>query len=677
MKWIVRFGLILVVFVGGAAVLLPRLISTDELVTRAEDEATSMLGRTVDIGDISGVSLFPPRLTISELTISSGEGFEAPYLVDVAEARLAVKLMPLLSSSVEIESFILTEPRIVLENKADGTNNYTFETTAPDTENDGSGGGGSAAPVTGKIEVINGSLLWVAPDGNYGAEETSITLILPPAGKPLTLNTAMKLEGVATKVAVEVSEPWAMTEAKSSALTFDINLGGNTVSGSFDALAEPLTIRGPMSVELSDLAALTPLVGAELVEATAPFGAMKLNGEAEATADRVALSAMAFSSALASGNGELAVDVSKTKPSLMGEIEVGAIDLRTFFPEGTDQPTRSDEPFPEWSTDEIDFSGLDAANANVSLAAEKIILPTYEITNVAAEATLQDGRASLILSDGQAFGGKAAADFILDARQSDPAITANMTFEKIDFAQAAPALLSTDRLVGQGSLGFDVKTSGKSEADWVNALTGKATADIEEGSIAGVSLSTIATTGVQLVDQLRNGGEKLPTIQSALVNLTSDAVSPEASTNFDLADFGLTIDRGVVSIGEAKLLSDTFQATTGGSINLPEQGLDLAIKLFAKAPEQSGYRELRLPVSVKGTFSDPQISLDPSSLAQEAARGAAADALGRAGIDVGEDQSVRGALEERATNELRGRLRGFLGQGQSADDKEDDEEPKQ
>lgn len=672
-RWIVWIGAGLIAIVAALTLLLPSLISNEGLVQKAEEEATKALGREVQIGSLSNVSVFPPRLTLSSLQVSSGEGFSAPNVVEVDEARLAVGLLPLLTGKVEIKTFILSQPSIFLETRADGVNNFTFDAPPPAEPSDaGSSSAPTAAPVVGQIEVRDGSLLWSAPDGQYEASNVDATLSLPPMGEPLKLAGSMAVESVPTSFELTVDEPWAMTSAQSSPLAFDVELGGNRVFGRFDALAEPLTIRGPMTVELSDLASLTPLLGQDLVDAAAPFGAMELAGEAQATSDTVALSGMTFSSAIASGGGSLAVDVSGMKPRLSGELSVGTADLRSFFPEEATSDAGAEETaFPAWSTEEMDFSGLQAANASVELAAERIQLPTYDITQVQGTATLQDGRAELALSDGRAFGGMAQGGVVLDARRATPRIDADMRFAGINFGEAAPALLSTERLTGRGTLTFDFNTQGKSEAAWVNALDGTANAEIEEGSIAGVSLSTIATTGIALVQQLQDGGQTLPAVQTALTSLVGDAVAPDANTAFDLADFGITIEDGAVSIGEAKLLSETFRGVLGGTVQLPDQGMDLSLKLSAKAPEETGYREFRLPVAVRGTFNEPRISLDTEPLARELVRGAASDALG---LDVDEGQSLEDAVRERATSEFRNLLGGLTGRGRQEEDDQDEDD---
>ena len=85
---------------------------------------------------------------------------------------------------------------------------------------------------------------------------------------------------------------------------------------------------------------------------------------------------------------------------------------------------------------------------------------------------------------------------------------------------------------------------------------------------------------------------------------------------------------------------------------MPNQSMDISILLAAKAPEATGYRELKAPVKISGTFNEPKISVDTSPLVQELTRGAARDALGRAGIKVDEDKTIEDTLRDKARSEL-------------------------
>ncbi|MEM9285437.1 MAG: AsmA family protein, partial [Pseudomonadota bacterium] len=215
MSWVLRIvgGLVLLLVV--AALVLPMVLKTEDLVEQAETAASDELGRKVSIGEVTGLSLLPPRITISDFEVANAEGFSAPYLVRVDEARFAVALMPLLRGQVQIDAFVLESPSINLEEKADGRTNYDFEVEAADTASDDAGEDTADAPsdtadvtrLSGTIRISNGALTYVTPDVSYSATDTNITVGLPGERGALSLDGAMTLEGVPFSLDVRIDKP--------------------------------------------------------------------------------------------------------------------------------------------------------------------------------------------------------------------------------------------------------------------------------------------------------------------------------------------------------------------------------------------------------------------------------------------------------------------------------------
>jgi len=674
MKWLIRGLLGLVVLIVAAVVVAPMLISKEGLNETAETQASAALGRTVDIGSVTQVSVFPPRLTLEQLTVANVDGFDGAYLLDVEKAQLAVKLMPLFSGRVEIEAFQLDAPKINLQAKADGANNFTLG--APSSESaqvssdTASAGGSAKAAVVGTILINNGSLSYADPAGGYKAENVDVSLVLPPLGESLKLDLEMALEGIPTTAELTVDDPWRVTETNSVKADLRIDAGGNTISGQMEAVTSPLTLTGPVALKLSNLASLEPLIGAEGVAAAEPLGGITIDGRAEFNGDQAGFRAATYETDIAKGSGDFVLALNGQRPKLTGTLAAEMVDLRPFMPETEDAgSTTSDEGFPPWSEDEIDLSGLRGVDANLDISAATVILSTYELTDVKATVIANAGLITLDLSDARAFDGKALGNVRVDARQSLASVTTDFTFGGVDFAKAAPALLGTDRLTGIGGLTIDLTTRGNSQATWVSNLDGDVAIDMSGGSILGIDLNAIATSGLELVDGLRSGQGLTASLGPTFSTLTTNAVAEDAKTLFDLADMNISLKDGVSNFGTAQLKSDTFRATFGGGANLPKQRVNMSILLAAKAPEASGYRELQAPVTIGGTFSQPKISVDTSPIVKELTRGAAKDALGKVGIDVEEGQSVGDTLKDKARSELLG----LFGSRKKKDDQEEDD----
>lgn len=655
MSWVIRIvgGLLAIVVL--LVVVGPMLIAKDTLTAAAQEQATAALGRKVDIGAVTDISLLPPRLGLENLTVANADGFNGPPLVQVEKAKLAVKLFPLFGGRVEIEKFELDAPQISLQTKNDGTNNFTLGTAVDQAEpTDASTAVSSPAraAVVGTIIINDGAVRYQEPEATYTAQAVNASLVLPPLGSPLQLKLDMSLEGIPTVVALQVDDPWRVTETDSVTANLNVDVAGNTLSGQMEAVTTPLTLSGPITIELPDLDALEPLLGAETLAATEPLGNISITGTAQLDGDNAGFRSARYETAVASGTGDFVIALTGERPKLTGELTADNVDLRPFMPP-TEETTDSASSFPPWSDDDVDLSGLRGVDADIHVAANNVTMPTYALTDVQAKITGVAGLVTLDLNEARAFAGQANGQVRLDARPAKANLNTKFKFNDVDFALAAPALLGTDRLTGVGGLNLTLSTNGSSQAAWVENLNGNVAVNMTGGSILGVDLNVIANSGISLVDRLQSGKGLATSLGPSFSTLTTNAVSEDAKTQFDLANVNIALTNGVSNFGQAQLSSDTFRASVSGGANLPQQSVDVSILLSAKAPEATGYRELKAPVKISGTFSDPKISVDTSPIVQELTRGAARDALGKVGINVDDDKSIEDTLRDKARSELR------------------------
>lgn len=119
LKW--TFLLVVLVVVGGGVVLF---FTMNGLVERAiERNATQSLNLDTQL---SGAKLAPfgGTLDLDGLEIASPEGFQAPYLLTLGEADVAVSMGQLRKDPMHIKSVTLTKPKLVIERGAGGEVNF-------------------------------------------------------------------------------------------------------------------------------------------------------------------------------------------------------------------------------------------------------------------------------------------------------------------------------------------------------------------------------------------------------------------------------------------------------------------------------------------------------------------------------------------------------------------------
>ncbi len=94
----------------------------DRIITEVQE----VIGRKVQVGDISARIIPAPQLTLKDVRIPSVPNSSFENFVEAGRINVNLELMPLLSKTVEITSLDLEKARIFAEKFADGTNNWTF-----------------------------------------------------------------------------------------------------------------------------------------------------------------------------------------------------------------------------------------------------------------------------------------------------------------------------------------------------------------------------------------------------------------------------------------------------------------------------------------------------------------------------------------------------------------------
>jgi len=172
-KWLAGLLITLLLIIVIAAVVLPRIVDPNDY----RDEITAIvkdkLGRDLRLdGDLS-LEVFPwLGIRTQQLSLSQPEQIGGD-MVSVQTAQLRVKLLPLLSKKVEVDTVILEQPQLSLITLKDGTDSFaglgsdeTVEEEAP------AAGEAAVALVIQGVELSNGS---VTIDDRQTGELTQVT----------------------------------------------------------------------------------------------------------------------------------------------------------------------------------------------------------------------------------------------------------------------------------------------------------------------------------------------------------------------------------------------------------------------------------------------------------------------------------------------------------------------
>lgn len=179
MKKIVYVIVGLLVLAAGAVLALPGIIDWNDYRNELADAMREATGRNVAIEGDLRLSILPrPALSVAGVKIGNLQGAKADNMLELERLDVNVRLGPLLSGRIEVDSVRLVQPVIILEKLADGRANWVFEPAAgPAAEATGGANDAGGSDGTGELqlsldrfEVSQGKVIY--RDAQSGTEET-------------------------------------------------------------------------------------------------------------------------------------------------------------------------------------------------------------------------------------------------------------------------------------------------------------------------------------------------------------------------------------------------------------------------------------------------------------------------------------------------------------------------
>ena len=131
MRKLVIAIVVVVVLVVGLMLALPHLIDVNQYRGQIQAELQKRLNRPVQLGQMS-LGVFPLRVEVNNVTIGEDPSFgsNVPF-AQVEQLNVSVKLLPLLSKNIEVESLELKQAKIELIRNPQGAWNFSTAGNAP------------------------------------------------------------------------------------------------------------------------------------------------------------------------------------------------------------------------------------------------------------------------------------------------------------------------------------------------------------------------------------------------------------------------------------------------------------------------------------------------------------------------------------------------------------------
>ncbi|MBF0324870.1 MAG: AsmA family protein [Alphaproteobacteria bacterium] len=635
-KLLIALG-VLVVLVIGALVALPMFVPAEKIKDELIAQVKTATGRDLSIQGKVSVSAFPSlSVQVSNVALSNPAGFSTKDLVRLGALDVQLKIMPILSGKVEVDSFVLVDPAITLEVDKQGRANWVFDKPAGAKAADpmptpkqqpAAGGGAPTVPdiALGDVRITNGKLTYI--DGPAGTKEEvdaiNLAVNLKSLADPLTAKGSLKWHAKVIDLALMVAKPKAVIEGGTtqadisvSAETVKLSYKGDVTGGKAAGIKGVLDLAVPSIRNLAQWA-----TGKPLEMAGTGLGPLAIKGNLAAGGTKVALTGTDIAIDAIKAKGDFAVDTGGVRPALKGKLDVEMLDLNPYLP--PEQPAKAGggggqapagggkAAKSDWSDDPIDASGLKAADVDFALSVGGIKVRKIQVGKSALHVGLKDGRMVADLTELALYKGSGKGRIGLDGSQPGAGLDASFTLKGL---QAEPFLTDAadfNRLDGTGNFDIQVAGKGRTQRQLISDLDGKGAVSFLNGSIKGINLAAM--------------------VRNVTTAFTGGAKEMEKT---DFAELGgtFTITNGIVSNHDLSMKSPLLRVEGKGTVEMPPRTVHYRIepKAVASLEGQGGKADaagISVPVIVEGPWDNLSYRPDLAAMVQGAATKAVEGAL--------------------------------------------------
>ena len=614
-------------------------------------------GRELRIdGDIS-VQLFPwLAVQVGHAALGNADGFGDEPFAEFDEARLSVRLLPLLlRQEAEIGTAEIAGLQLRLAVDSRGRANWDDLLEAGNGEEASDTRGEGSLDISG-VGIRDASISYVNAQKGDRYELTDVNLSVGRVSSdadPIPLEGSLHFDVQPSDLSgtIEVDTTVAFDQ-ESGVFTLDGFLIEGQVEGlvegptrmSFETAvmeissAENMVSMNPVAISLLDLdisAEVEPFsyendikpIAQIRVEPFSPRSLMHLfDVEAPETADpnvlsnvslvakayvrenNISLTGLTIQLDDTTFKGSMTVPTDGASRFLIN-LSADTLDLNRYMaPPSTDGGKAPDDSAPV----EIPADLIEPLKARGELKIDTVLLGGLQLDQVALSLNVADGRLRIHPIAAALYGGSYSGDVGIDVTAAKPVLSMDETVQGVDLAKLARAMFEQDNITG--SINGNFKLSGRgNDLDEVQAsLGGTMKFELRDGTYEGTDV-----------------WYELRRARAVLKKETPPEPVLPARTKFSSVTATGVVTNGIMRNNDLVADLPFMQLTGSGDVNIPAGTVDYSLKarvfekpeaLEAATPEEiKDFTKTVVPLKITGSLSDPKVRPDVEALLRQRA----------------------------------------------------------
>lgn len=574
----------------------------------------AVTGRDVKItGNISlGLSLVP-TLDVEGMQIQNEPWGKAEYFLKVGQARIRVRLLPLLRGQAEIASLSAKHVQAHLETDGDARRNWNLLAQAVTQT-----GEAAAIPEIGRVELSDIK----ADYRDLGEEAVRLSLHLEKAS---VLND--EVNGIGSfEIAGKLNEDTISVSGKAAPLftispeqprQFDARIEISGIQLSLDGSVKfpfreftyaDFSLKAPKG--FSRLAAI---FGVDVPD----YGPVQISGNATPFGEDLHFGNMTATSGASDASGFVIVRMARPL-RLRAELRSRLLDLEPYIPATARMEGKI---FP---AEKLAVSFPESGEFSLKHQAEKLKAFDQEFANSALEAHGNPAALQITRLDADFAGGRLINRLNIERQGDDYVLSQNSQANGLDLGALIEKNDWPKYAKGKITAIFEADSRGASAAALAAGLNGRLFAEIRQGSIP-TKLSTLLSGS----------------IQNLFASFKNMFTGKDRDSVIECGFAGFVIEHGLAGNREMLLMTDKAVMTGRGNIDLRNEQVNLRLSPRSRDTELVS---LATDVDIEGPLAAPEFRLNKGSAVKTvgAAAGKAAlgVALGPLGVLLGAAGSV-------------------------------------